>query len=228
MKDIQSTRRQAEEGSSGDVGPGAVQDARPSSRLGRVLAALRRHKLKVFFGAAFFVLGIVSFGGFSAALEETNSLSFCISCHEMKDTVYQEYKKSTHYRNPVGVRATCPDCHVPRPWYALLGAKIAAANDLYQTIIGTMNTPAKFEAHRLEMAEKVWKRMKETNSRECRNCHRFTAMELDKQPPRARGMHTSAIKDGSTCIDCHKGITHKDVSKLLEKDEPAPSNFDIQ
>ena len=44
-------------------------------------------------------------------------------------------------------------------------------------------------------------------------------MVLDEQRPRARGQHQSAVEEGKTCIDCHKGIAHKDVSEELE--EPA-------
>ncbi len=47
------------------------------------------------------------------AREVTNTEEFCISCHKMKDYVYQEYKDTIHYNNRTGVRATCPECHVP-------------------------------------------------------------------------------------------------------------------
>ncbi|HRE18510.1 MAG TPA: NapC/NirT family cytochrome c, partial [Rhodocyclaceae bacterium] len=59
-----------------------------------------------------FVLGILFWGGFNTAMEWTNREEFCISCHEMKDNVYQEYRNTIHYSNRSGVRATCPDCHV--------------------------------------------------------------------------------------------------------------------
>ena len=62
------------------------------------------------------VLGIILWGGFNWSMELTNNEQFCISCHEMKDNVYQEYKTTIHYSNRSGVRATCPDCHVPREW----------------------------------------------------------------------------------------------------------------
>ena len=63
-----------------------------------------------------FVAGIIFWGGFNTALEMTNREEFCISCHEMKDNVYAEYKNTIHYQNRTGVRATCPDCHVPKDW----------------------------------------------------------------------------------------------------------------
>lgn len=72
--------------------------------------------MPLFAAAAMFVTGIVFWGGFNTAMEATNTLGFCISCHEMEETVYQEYKKTVHYQNRTGVRATCSDCHVPDPW----------------------------------------------------------------------------------------------------------------
>ena len=62
----------------------------------------------------FFITGIVLWGGFNTAMEVTNTLPFCISCHEMESTVYQEYKHSAHFTNRSGVSAKCSDCHVPR------------------------------------------------------------------------------------------------------------------
>ena len=31
----------------------------------------------------------------------------------MKDNVFVEYRDTIHYANRSGVRASCPDCHVP-------------------------------------------------------------------------------------------------------------------
>ena len=37
-----------------------------------------------------FVAGVFFWGGFNTGMEATNTLEFCIGCHEMKDNVYQE------------------------------------------------------------------------------------------------------------------------------------------
>jgi len=176
--------------------------------------------------AAFFG-GIIFWGAFNTVMEATNTLGFCTSCHEMEATVFQEYKTSVHYANRSGVRAICSDCHVPHPWFYKMKRKIEAASEVYHKIVGTVDTVEKFNAHRLEMAKRVWEVMKTTDSRECRNCHAFEAMSPAAQKPRATGQHTSAQKDGGTCIDCHKGIAHKPVHKELEA-APAPASFDIQ
>ena len=153
--------------------------------------------------------GIIFWGGLHTAMEATNSIEFCTSCHEMGQ-VYEEYKQSPHYQNSSGVQAGCPDCHVPRPWFPMIKRKIQATNELYHKFIDpSIDTPEKFEARRLHLAKNVWASMKATDSRECRNCHAFDTMKIESQREKAQKMHPKAIKDGETCIDCHKGIAHK-------------------
>lgn len=155
-----------------------------------------------------FIAGIVFWGGFNTAMEATNTETFCISCHEMEENVYREYQNTIHYSNRSGVRATCPDCHVPKPWIHKMIRKIKASNELYHKALGSIDTPEKFEAKRLQLAQNVWKSMKETDSRECRNCHDFDSMDYTKQQRRAIDQHVKGFDKGETCIDCHKGIAH--------------------
>lgn len=170
-------------------------------------------------GMVFFMAGIIFWGGFNTAMEVTNTMEFCVGCHEMKVNVYEEYKPTQHYSNRTGVRAGCPDCHVPDPWFHKIVRKIQASNEVYHKIIGTIDTPEKFDQHRLAMAKRVWKMMKETDSRECRNCHNFESMAPQFQTPRARHQHLNAFKEGQTCIDCHKGVAHNDISNMLTDEE---------
>jgi cytochrome c-type protein NapC len=58
--------------------------------------------------------------------------------------------------------------------------------------------------------------MKSTDSRECRNCHTIESMNPEFQRPRARKQHLAAMEAGNTCIDCHKGIAHKNVRDKLD------------
>ena len=153
--------------------------------------------------------GVVFWGGFNTFMEYTNTLQFCVSCHEMDQFVFQEYKKTIHYTNRTGVRVICSDCHVPKEWTPKLIRKIRATNELFHKILGSIDTPEKFEAKRLEMAEHVWASMEASDSRECRNCHSFEAMDFEKQRRRVRKIHPEAMREGKTCIDCHKGIAHK-------------------
>jgi len=166
-----------------------------------------------------FLAGIIFWGGFNTAMEETNKLEFCIGCHEMEANVYQEYKPTIHYANRTGVRAGCPDCHVPKPWIHKVVRKIQASKEVFSWLTGKIDTPEKFDEHRLTMAKSVWNVMKDTDSRECRNCHNLESMNPEFQKPRARKQHLNAFKVGQTCIDCHKGIAHKNVRHMLADDE---------
>jgi len=166
-----------------------------------------------------FISGILFWGAFNTGLEATNSLEFCITCHEMRDNVYQEYKETIHYSNRTGVRAICSDCHVPKDWTHKMIRKSKAAFEVWGKITGSIDTREKFEAKRMELATHEWKRMKESGSRECRNCHNFDAMssELQKQTPYKK--HMKAKEAGKTCIDCHKGIAHQLPKEYEEPDD---------
>ena len=155
------------------------------------------------------ILGIVLWGGFNTAMEATNVESFCISCHEMEENVYQEYQDTIHFNNRTGVRATCPDCHVPKPWIHKMIRKIKASREVYSKLMGLVDTPEKFEENRMRLATNVWNAMESTNSRECRNCHSFEFMDFSMQGSRGADKHEEAVDAGKTCINCHKGIAHK-------------------
>lgn len=156
-----------------------------------------------------FVVGIVFWGGFNWAMELSNTETFCISCHEMRENAYAEYRNTIHYTNRTGVRATCPDCHVPKDWVHKTIRKVRATNELFHHLAGTVSTPKKFNEKRLDMATSVWRAMKTTDSRECRNCHNFASMDLSVQETRANEQHERALRAGGTCIDCHRGIAHR-------------------
>jgi len=182
------------------------------SFLGRIWQHLRRPTARYAMGTLLvvgFFGGIVFWGGFNWSLELTNTEEFCVTCHEMEANVYREYKETVHYSNRTGVRATCPDCHVPKTWVHKMARKIKASNELLHHFLGTIDTREKYEGKRLELAKNVWKVMKETDSRECRNCHNFEYMDFVVQEKRSRGRHEEAIDNGMTCIDCHKGIAHE-------------------
>jgi cytochrome c-type protein NapC len=164
--------------------------------------------------------GLIFWGGFNTGMEATNSLAFCTSCHEMRDTVFQEYKETIHYKNRSGVRAECPDCHVPKDWMHKFVRKVQASNELYAKFVtASVDTPEKFESKRMEMATRVWDSMKDNDSRECRNCHSWDAMNPQKQGSRGRKKMEAGQKEGKTCIECHKGIAHLLPKEYKEDDE---------
>ena len=160
-------------------------------------------------------LGLFSVGiGISGAyvLAATSTEEFCVGCHEMTYT-YAEYKGTVHDTNRTGVRAICTDCHVPHEPGPLVLAKIKATKDVYYTYISpSINTPEKFEAKRAEMAQRVWREMKASDSHQCRSCHREDKMNVELQSPKAKARHAKGKAEGKTCIECHFAIAHKEPS----------------
>ena len=86
------------------------------------------------------IIGVMIWGGVNMGMEYTNRADFCISCHEMKDTVYEEYRLTTHASSRTGVRATYPDWHVPKS----TGPKIVAPVARLQ---GPLPQPARHHRH---------------------------------------------------------------------------------
>lgn len=157
-----------------------------------------------------FVAGVLFWGGFNTALEATNTEEFCIACHEMRDNVYEELRETVHFTNASGVRATCPDCHVPHEWTDKIARKMQASKEVWGTVFGTIDTREKFEAKRLELAKHEWARLKTNDSLECRNCHSQEYMDFSIQNARAAEAHETFLATGEkTCIHCHKGIAHE-------------------
>lgn len=192
------------------------------SRLKRVAAVLllpsAKYSLLGLLVVGFFS-GIIFWGGFNTAMEATNTLEFCTGCHEMRDTVYQEWKETIHHSNRTGVRAICSDCHVPKDWTHKMIRKSKASFEVWGKIVGSIDTPEKFEAKRMTLATHEWERMKSNDSRECRNCHSFEAMSAEKQKQTPYKKHMKAKADGQTCIDCHKGIAHHLPKEYKDPDE---------
>lgn len=156
-----------------------------------------------------FLMGIIFWGGFNTALEMTNTEAFCISCHSMESKPYQELQQTVHWSNHSGVRATCPDCHVPHNWTRKIARKMEASHDVWGWLLQTVNTDEKFEAKRLEMASREWKRFDRDDSLACKNCHNYASMKWESMSKLAQKQMKRAAEIDQSCVDCHKGIAHK-------------------
>jgi cytochrome c-type protein NapC len=180
------------------------------ARWWRVVSCPGAHCSLGFLTVGGFIAGIVFWGAFNTGMEMTNTEAFCTGCHEMRDNVFQELKSTIHYTNRSGVRATCPDCHVPHHWTDKVARKMQASKEVWAKVFGSINTRDKFVARRLELAGHEWARLKANDSLECRNCHNFASMDFTRQSARAQAQHSTALATGEkTCIDCHKGIAHR-------------------
>ncbi|WP_120501723.1 NapC/NirT family cytochrome c [Roseovarius sp. EL26] len=180
------------------------------SRIWSIMRKPATHLSLGFLTIGGFVMGIIFWGGFNTALELTNTEKFCTSCHEMRDNVFVELQSTVHYSNASGVRATCPDCHVPHAWSSKIARKMAASKEVYGKIFGTISTREKFQEKRLDLAQHEWARFEANDSLECRNCHSDESMDITLQSKRAAEAHERFLFTGEkTCISCHKGIAHE-------------------
>ncbi len=151
--------------------------------------------------------GVIFWASFMGGVKYAETDSFCTSCHEMKQP-YQELTRSPHFSNELGIQASCGNCHVPPTFVAGMWRHIQAYAEVWGHMRGELNTPAKYEAHRALLAQKIWTELKANDSAECRSCHTPTQMAFAKQPPDAASAHQSMQQYGTTCIDCHQGVAH--------------------
>jgi nitrate/TMAO reductase-like tetraheme cytochrome c subunit len=192
--------------------PPQPQPPQPPRRAGLAAWLWRRPQRWFLFGIPAggliaFVVGIAFTGSFIGGLKYAETDSFCTSCHEMKQP-FQELTRSVHYSNAFGIQASCGNCHVPPTFLPGLWRHVQAYAEVWGHLRGELDTPAKYEAHRLELAQKIWKELKANDSAECRSCHTVAAMALEKQPSMASSAHASLKSSGMTCIECHQGVAH--------------------
>jgi nitrate/TMAO reductase-like tetraheme cytochrome c subunit len=158
-------------------------------------------------GVAALIVGVVATGGSIGSLAFMDTDTFCTSCHSM-NAPRQELSHTVHWHNQFGIQVRCSDCHVAPTFVAGLVDHMKGTTQAWGWLTGELDTPAKFEAHRLPLAQKVWQEFKDNDSAECRSCHSPAAMDFAEQPAAAASAHAALATSGMTCIDCHKGIAH--------------------
>ncbi len=156
-----------------------------------------------------FIAGAVTWQGFNIAMEATNQEQFCLNCHTMHDNLLPELQKTVHWNNRTGVRARCPDCHVPHNFTDKIARKMQASREVWGQLVGTIDTREKFKEHRIVLARREWKRLSANGSRECRVCHDYGDMDFNSMRPASQVRMRRAAERNQSCIDCHKGIAHQ-------------------
>jgi nitrate/TMAO reductase-like tetraheme cytochrome c subunit len=168
-----------------------------------------------------FALGAIALGTMNYTLHATSSTEFCYTCHSHEAFIKPEYELSGHFLNTAGVRADCADCHLPHDnWFEYVWTKAVVSLDIVPEMMGKLDTAEKFEEHRAEMAESVWRQFKANDSKFCRGCHSIEAMDLEEQGRSTARRHSTAADKGETCIDCHYGIVHElpeDAEDILDR-----------
>jgi nitrate/TMAO reductase-like tetraheme cytochrome c subunit len=163
-------------------------------------------------GAGLFA-GVLAVASTTWMVNATSSPAFCASaCHSMQ-WAYDSYKRSPHYDNDSGVRASCGDCHIPydsrhaNPIQYVFGTlwtkAVAGGSDAYHELLGTISSKEKWEQQRPRLTEQVHAWIKKTDSVTCQGCHDLQAysgagnfMAIEEHA----GLLKSATVD---CTSCH-------------------------
>jgi cytochrome c-type protein NapC len=160
-------------------------------------------------GLLMLLFGAVALGSVNWVVHATSSNDFCFACHSHQQFIRPEYEASGHFKNRTGVRAGCANCHLPHDnWFELMFTKIVVSADIIPELRGKIATADKYEAHRGEMARSVWQQFLDNDSKFCRSCHSFAAMNVEMQGKMSARMHAKAMQSGQTCIECHRGVAH--------------------
>lgn len=154
-----------------------------------------------------FIAGAIAWQQFNNVMDATSTEEFCVSCHSM-ETPLEELKQTVHWSNNSGVRATCPDCHLPHDKPPKYARKMQASREVLAELSGKYNEEGSFEEHRAEMAEREWARFAANGSKECKNCHSYDRMNFEKMSKAAQKAMKPAAERNQSCVDCHKGIAH--------------------
>ncbi|MDR0247054.1 MAG: NapC/NirT family cytochrome c [Burkholderiales bacterium] len=152
------------------------------------------------------IVGAAGLATMNFAISATSTDKFCLSCHA--NDAGKEWMESKHFSNPYGVRVGCADCHMPKEFVPGMMRKMKASYEVYAHLTGTINTPEKFEAKRMHLAESEWGRMKANGAKECKNCHHMDTVN-NPEKEYLKDMHVGALEGGQICTDCHKGVAHK-------------------
>jgi nitrate/TMAO reductase-like tetraheme cytochrome c subunit len=149
----------------------------------------------------------------------TSTDSFCgTTCHSMTWAA-ATYKRSPHFDNRFGVRATCGDCHIPydanhptpMQYIRLLLFKAdRGAKDVWGELTKRMRTEEEWEKRRPQLAATVAHFLKTHDSITCRGCHTLEAFSGPRNAM-TQLVHQDVIQaDTVDCLECHAGVGHVD------------------
>jgi len=104
-----------------------------------------------------------------------------------------------HYSNQFGITASCADCHVPPAFVPGLLRHVKASVELWGHLTGELDTPAKYEAHRMKLASRSGR-----NSRRMIPPNADTVIRQTQWPWPSRLQHGQARGD---LLASHASIT---------------------
>jgi nitrate/TMAO reductase-like tetraheme cytochrome c subunit len=167
--------------------------------------------------AAGALVGMASLVAATEMIRQSSTDAFCTgACHSMR-WADEAYKRSVHYRNSMGMRAGCADCHIPHhnghsgplAYLERVAFKTnIGIRDVIAEMHGVISTREKWEQERPGLSQNVERWFKAGHSITCQSCHDLRAFggdysEMTKMV-HADLLHASSVN----CIKCHKHAGH--------------------
>ena len=147
----------------------------------------------------------------------TSSDTYCGgACHSMS-WVNAAYRKSPHYTNAVGVRASCGDCHIPYDaghataldYVRLLWFKTdRGVKDTWHEATRSMATEGEWENRRPALRATFESYLTGHNYITCRGCHALQAFAGSRSQMKLVIHRGLATQDNYNCLACHSDIGH--------------------
>jgi nitrate/TMAO reductase-like tetraheme cytochrome c subunit len=147
----------------------------------------------------------------------SSSNQFCGTfCHSMT-WASAAYKRGPHYVNPVGVSASCGQCHIPYEssratpveYVKLLLFKAdRGAKDFWNESHKTIATEQEWEKRRPQLRTTFENYLTSHNYITCRGCHKLDSFGGQRSQMKVL-VHKDVVKaDGVDCLRCHRDIGH--------------------
>ena len=183
----------------------------------------RRWVLAGLLGLVFIGLGIVLVAFTDSTVVWSSSNQFCGTvCHSMT-WASAAYKRGPHYINPVGVSASCGQCHIPYEssratpveYVKLLLFKAdRGAKDFWNESHKTIATQEEWEKRRPFLRATFENYLTSHNYITCRGCHTLDSFGGTRSQMKVL-VHQEVINATAVdCLQCHRNIGH-----VYEQDE---------
>jgi nitrate/TMAO reductase-like tetraheme cytochrome c subunit len=177
----------------------------------------RRWVLSGLLGLAFIGLGIALVALTDSTVVWSSSNQFCGTvCHSMTWTS-AAYKRGPHYINPVGVSASCGQCHIPYEssratpveYVKLLLFKAdRGAKDFWNESHKTIATQEEWEKRRPFLRATFENYLTSHNYITCRGCHKLDSFGGTRSQMKVL-VHQEVINATAVdCLQCHRNIGH--------------------
>ncbi len=177
----------------------------------------RRWVLAGLLGLAFIGLGIVLVAITDSTVVWSSSNQFCGTvCHSMT-WASAAYKRGPHYINPVGVSASCGQCHIPYEssratpveYVKLLLFKVdRGAKDFWNESHKTIATQEEWEKRRPFLRATFENYLTSHNYITCRGCHTLDSFGGTRSQMKVL-VHQEVINATAVdCLQCHRNIGH--------------------